>query len=251
MTRYAHLVSNLSNWWLHLAHKFGLTRADPLIFRTRSRVTIEVPRRLLHEFKEIFMEECYMMGLGRPVPENPVVIDIGANAGFFSLFTASRFPGASILAYEPIANNFKQLERNVLLNNKHQIKYYQKAVYGTSGVISLSFDSHDTYTTAATVFERSETSLNNISVPCITLPEILEEHQLERCDFLKMDCEGSEYDILYKCPGHCLRRISQMAMEVHQGNGPKQNITSLIDYLSSHDFTSRRDGNLLWAWREA
>jgi hypothetical protein len=29
------------------------------------------------------MEECYVKGLGLNIPDSPVIIDIGANAGFF------------------------------------------------------------------------------------------------------------------------------------------------------------------------
>lgn len=81
--RYIRFFRNLFNWWLHFAVKFGLTSKDPLIFRTWNNIIIEVPRRLLHEFKEIFMEDSYMRGMGLRLPDSPTVIDIGANAGFF------------------------------------------------------------------------------------------------------------------------------------------------------------------------
>jgi len=249
--RYVHLVKNLSNWWLHLACKFGLTRADPLIFRTRKGVSVAVPRRLLHEFKEIFLEECYVSRLGVPVPEKPTIIDIGANAGFFTLFAASRYPGATILAYEPIESNYKQLARNVLLNETHHIRCYQKAVYGKRGEISLRYDARDSYTTSATIFNAPDTRLHAVTVPCLTLPDILEEHHLSRCDLLKMDCEGAEYDILRLCPDHRLRRVSQMAIEVHGGKEPYQNIRSLAGFLSSRGFKTSTHGDLLWAWQMA
>lgn len=53
MIRYFHLFRNISKWWLHFAVKLSLTDADPLLFKTRNNVLIQVPRRLLHEFKEI------------------------------------------------------------------------------------------------------------------------------------------------------------------------------------------------------
>jgi hypothetical protein len=48
-------------------------------------VVIEVPMRLLQTFKEVFMDECYMNGKQRSIPKGGSVIDIGTNAGFFSL----------------------------------------------------------------------------------------------------------------------------------------------------------------------
>ena len=233
-----------------MAVKFGFTSKDPLIFRTRNNIIIEVPRRLLHEFKEIFMEDSYMQGMGLRLPGSPTVIDIGANAGFFSLFAASRFPGAMIYSYEPIDSNFKQLERNKRLNGKIRMECFQKAVYGHSGEISLTFNATDSFTTSATVFGRSDSRNKTIRMPCVTLPEILDEHHLKHCDLVKIDCEGSEYSILYNCHAKYLHRITQMAIEVHGGNEPGQDIDALADYLNANDFKTRRYLNhMLWAWR--
>ena len=250
MMRYIRLCRNLSNWWLYLGVKLGVTDMDPLIFRTRNDIVIEVPRALLHEFKEIFMEECYTKKLDLRIPPEPVVIDIGANAGFFSMFAASRFPGARIFSYEPVANNFRQLERNRDLNDTARITCVPHAVFGHSGEISLSFDPNDSFTTYANVFGGSRPRDEAVRVPCVTLPEILETHHLERCDILKIDCEGSEYDILYRCPGESLQRVTRMAIEVHHGTAPDQNIDALSAYLVSHGFETRRRDHMLWALRD-
>ena len=80
-----------------------------------------------------------MRGLGLDIPDSPTIIDIGANAGFFSLFAASRFPGARIFSYEPIEGNFRQLQRNRDLNRSWEIpqgRYnYSGALYNIAGDI--------------------------------------------------------------------------------------------------------------------
>lgn len=250
MFRYLRLFRNISNWWLYFAVKFALTNADPLRFKTRNKVLVEVPRRLLHEFKEIFFEECYVKGLKLKVPDRPVVIDIGANAGFFSLFAASRFSGARIFSFEPIKSNFKQLQRNRDLNQNCQIMIFPKAVSGHSGEVSLSFDRNDSFTTAATVLGQFHEKDNTIQVPCVTLAEIFEGYEIGQCELLKMDCEGSEYSILYNCPSNYLSRIIQLAIEVHGGSKPDHNMGSLVKYLDSHGFQIRTKGYMLWAWRK-
>lgn len=245
--RYIRLFKELSNWWLYIKVKLGLTKTDPLIFETRNRIVIEVPRRLLHEFKEIFMEGSYTRGLALTVPDRPTIIDIGANAGFFTFFAASRFPGAKIISYEPVESNFRQLERNRALNNNVQVLCFQKAVYGYSGKIGISFDPIDSFSTSASVFGRSNPQLKTVQVPCVTLPEIFDEHQLNRCNLLKMDCEGSEFEILYNCPVNYLHRIDQMAMEVH---GNKEASHNMEGYLNSIGFKTRwHEEHMLWAWR--
>src|SRR5450759_2710525 len=89
MKRYYHLFKTFKNWWLYLAYKYGLANVKTLVFETRNGVIVEVPERLLHTFKEIFMDECYLAGLEREIPSDSTIIDIGANAGYFTLFIAS------------------------------------------------------------------------------------------------------------------------------------------------------------------
>lgn len=249
MIRYFRLFRNISNWWLHFAVKLSLTDADPLLFKTRNNVLIQVPRRLFHEFKEIFLENCYLRGLNLDIPSSPTIIDIGANAGFFTLFTASRFPGAKIFSFEPIESNFRQLEINRNLNEGCDITIFLKSVFGHSGKIPMIFDVSDSFTTNARVPRHSEEQTNAVQIPCVTLPQVFEEHHIVRCDLLKMDCEGSEYSILYNCPSECFNKITQMAIEVHKRPERDQNMASIREHLRNHGYDMRQSGKLLWAWQ--
>ena len=234
-----------------MAIKFGIYNAAPVLFRTRNGMLVEVPQRLLQTFKEIFMDECYMDGLELHVPNNSTIIDIGANAGFFTLFAASRFNDSRILAYEPVLSNFKQLARNRGLNTNCSIECFQKAVAGHSGTVEIMFDPDDSFTTSATIFQKPHKHNQVIHVPSITLSDIFREHSIKRCNLLKMDCEGAEYDIIYNCPLECLCRIDQIAMEVHGGAESGQNIASLEAYLNEQGFaTSCRPVGMLWAWKK-
>jgi len=248
--RYFNLLRNISNWPLYLAVKFGLARRDPLFFTARGGIRIEVPRRLLQTFKEIFMDECYLKDMRFPLPANPAIIDIGANAGYFSLFAFCRFPGARVFSFEPIPANFRLLERNRNLNPGRQWSCVQKAVAGKAGELVLAFDAGDDFTTSATLIDGGSGQKDRISVSAVTLPEIFAGNGLERCDLLKMDCEGAEYDILYGCPPEVLGRIERIALEVHGGAGADRNIDALEAFLRKKGFvTRRRPVGMLVAWR--
>jgi FkbM family methyltransferase len=186
--------------------------------------------------------------LQRPIPKGGSVIDIGANAGFFSMFAASRFDQPKILSYEPIPVNFRQLQKNRELNPQHDIHPHQNAVAGKAGEITLTFDPSDSFTTSASMTRKQEGE--EIKVTCVTLKDIFEKYGLERCDFLKMDCEGAEYDIFYNCPEDILSRIDQIAMEVHKGTEPRHDMDSLEQFFKHHGFvTQRRPVDMLWAWK--
>ncbi len=248
--RYYNLLKNLSNWPLYLAVKFGATRVDPLRFVTRQGVHIEVPRRLLQTFKEIFMDECYMKGLGFPLPDAPTVFDVGANAGYFSLFVLGRFPGARVFAFEPVPANFRLLERQRGLNRQADMTCIRKAVAGERGELELAFDAADAFSTSATMLGGASGQPDTIRAVAVTLRDLFAEFRIERCDLLKLDCEGAEYGILYGSPPEELRRIRQIAMEVHRGPGPEQNIDALDAFLRANGFcTRRRPVGMLWAWR--
>jgi FkbM family methyltransferase len=249
--RYLNLVKNISNWQLYLAVKFGLTAGDPLGFVARRGIRLEVPRRLVQTFKEIFMDECYMAGMGQAVPEKPTILDIGANAGYFSLFALSRFPDARVVAFEPLPANFRLLERQRAMNSDRDFTCVQKAVSGERGTLTLAYDAKDSFSTSATLFAASSGQLDEITVETLTLRDIWTDFGIERCDLLKMDCEGAEYGILYVSSPDDLARISQIAMEVHRGPKEDENIDALETFLRKMGFkTRRRPVGMLWAWRE-
>jgi FkbM family methyltransferase len=250
MKRYYNLFKTFKNWRIYLAYKYGLARPEPLVFETRSGVIVEVPLRLLHTFKEIFMDECYLAGLEHPIPSGATVVDIGSNAGYFTLFAASCFTDSRVFSFEPVPVNYAQLERHRNLNSSRRIKCFPKAVAGKAGEISLSFDSTDSFTTSATIFKQAGQQTETIKVPCLTLSQVFDENNINRCDLLKMDCEGAEYDILYNCPLDYLQRIDQIAMEVHNGERENYNIGALEAFLRKRGFSMRRRPvGMLWAWR--
>lgn len=66
----------------------------------------------------------------------------------------------------------------------------------------------------------------------MTILDLLAKHELECVDLLKIDIEGSEFD-LFRSP-EWLKRVSALCMEVHPEYGNPQEI---ITALKSHGFT--------------
>jgi len=156
-------------------------------------------------------------------------------------------PGARILCCEPIPDNLAQLSRNAEINLNPDIAVLPVAVYGTTGSIKLLIEAENAFTTAATVFP-----INGripLDVPCITLKDLFENHDLKKIDLLKLDCEGSEYEILYRCPAECLARVEKIAMEVHKGTAPDHNMKYMVDYLKAGGFETNTEGHMLGAHR--
>ncbi len=94
--RQYNLFKTFANWRIYYAKKMGFLPAGELLFTTRAGVSIRVPGQLYPEFKSIFLRQHYLEGLVLPLPEQPTILDIGANVGFFSLFAASMWGGRSL-----------------------------------------------------------------------------------------------------------------------------------------------------------
>jgi FkbM family methyltransferase len=247
------MFRNLRNPWTYLAVKFGLSRQDPLMLRLRNGVVAEVSLRLLQTFKESVFAEDYIQGFPPEVVGrfgNSNVLDVGANAGYFSLWWLSRFPGSRVVSVEPMPNNFAQLQRNAALNPAQQMHPVNCAMSSKPGEITLSFDRSDRFTTAASVLENS-TGVDKVSVPAVPLARLMENFKFERVDFLKLDCEGSEYDILYDTDPAVLEKVDCIAMETHRGSRPEQTKDAVCDFLRAAKFQvhTRPGSQMVYAWR--
>ena len=85
-------------------------------------------------------------------------------------------------------------------------------------------------------FDKNNT--RRITVPCITFTDIILTNDLRSVDLLKMDCEGSEYDIIYHTDPDLIRRIGRMVVEVHDVNNDRNNISAFNAYIQSLGYTT-------------
>ena len=79
--------------------------------------------------KDISQMFCWMMNLN--LPQKPVILDVGANIGMFSLSYASIFKGAEIHCFEPVPFIYNYLNQN-LNNNPNLSNKIQAYNYGMS-----------------------------------------------------------------------------------------------------------------------
>lgn len=122
---------------------------------------------------------------------NDIVIDVGANVGDFSLLSATRTKN-KIISVEPVMHDV--LEENILLNKREKQIIPLKMALGRGEKVFVSWWGEK-------IFAES-VSLSR----CIELAG-------GRCDFMKIDCEGGEWDGILQCDE--LDKIGRVAMEYH------------------------------------
>lgn len=191
---------------------------------------------LMKLYREIWWRDEYRIR-STPVPEGATVIDIGANVGMFALRVALAARPRRVLCYEPFPESFALLCRNAARNSEVPIMPFRLAVAGSSGSRTLYVDP-----SAACNGFFGGAGRPAITVDCVTLAELFERQRIDRCDLLKLDCEGAEFEILLNAPGPVLSRIGPMVLEYHEG------LTShlsgeLVELLRGAGFSVRREAS--------
>lgn len=149
-------------------------------------------------------------------PSPGVIVDIGANIGAFTLFAAKMFPNKRIFAYEPEPDNRSCLESNVMMNRLiGRVSIRGIAVAGVRGTQTITQQQGNSRldSTPQDVSQSSQ-SAARINCESVTLEDVLADNFIDECSLLKLDAEGSEFDIL-NAPPRVLRKFERLAMETH------------------------------------
>jgi FkbM family methyltransferase len=236
--RYRNLVANVHNW----PRYFGQKMTDPFVpvrfaARGRRQLVFDVTsKRLYLVFKELFLTDFYRIReLAASLPESALVVDVGANAGFFTMLLLSKRPDARICAFEPVAGNCDLFARNLALNQSlaASVTLRNAAVTGSPAEEVELFTEPDgaTSVTASIFAEFTAENRRSVRVPAVALSDVL--RATGPVGLLKLDCEGSEYPILYETPPELLRTVRAIAMEAHELDGDRRNARAVTAYLES------------------
>ena len=244
IARYQNLFNHLQNWWVYFTHKLKKD-FQPVIFITKGNpLKFLVPSKALYlVFKEIFVTDFYSIdALTKSLPPNPVIVDIGANAGYFNIILFSKLKDAVVYAYEPIQSNYELFKKNIAINPALQdkIHLFNKAVTGTPReAVELFMETASDNSVIASVYADFDTqNKHTIKVPAISLRQIVTENNLGHIDLLKVDCEGSEYPIIYETPDEVWEKIDMLTIEVHNLDAEKRNVDFLHKFLQQKGYTA-------------
>jgi|TARA_R110000824_G_C15073500_1_gene663617 FkbM family methyltransferase len=150
----------------------------------------------------------------------PVAIDIGANVGGFCINAHPHFD--KIYAFEPCSSNYDILLRVKEKLKMNNVEIFNMAVAGKSNetrTLKIHQNNHSKDISCAD-FDNEEFKFANLGETCttISLSDLMASLQIKRINYLKLDCEGSEYEILENFHEH--HRVSIIAMELHGFYGP-------------------------------
>lgn len=167
-------------------------------------------------------------------PDKPLVLDLGANIGLFSLLAAVHHPAAEVHAYEPGPPNYRLFEMNCLANAglSEHIFLHKEAVGGTSRQAEWSFSSENPG--ASSLFGAGGTA--KYAVQIRAFGELLDSVHAPVA-LLKIDIEGAEYEILRETPPEAWKRVLAVSLELHDDPERTMSQAEFLKRMNGYGFT--------------
>ena len=181
------------------------------------------PYELVKTYKEIFVEEIYQFETKKT---HPVILDCGANIGLSTIYFKTIYPNAIVHTFEPDAALFEILSKNMHSNQFKQVELHQAAIWTEH--TTLSFDNKGS---EGSHIDTSGQSTNKVNA--IKLSSILAN--LDVVDFLKMDIEGAEYEVVKDCAEH-LHKIEHFFLEYHGKASETYKLNELLNIVDKAGF---------------
>jgi FkbM family methyltransferase len=129
------------------------------------------------------------------INDRDLIIDIGANIGWYSLTLSSRNK-PRIVAFEPDTINYNSLVENLRINQKDNVKAYNKAISDREGVLTLFL--YKSHNPGHHSFIKQSKSVGTAEVPIVPLDDFLQKEGFGEgtVKLIKIDIEGYEYTAL-------------------------------------------------------
>jgi FkbM family methyltransferase len=161
------------------------------------------------------------------------VIDVGANVGVYTFSAAQRVGETGrVIAIEPFSNCVQCLQETCRINDLTQVTVCRGAASDRLGSAYLSL--HAASELNELVITPDATNRDVEEVPCLTLDSLLDQEQLQRVDWLKIDAEGHELQVLKGSD----RLLSQFAPTILYENiaGHQGSNRPVAEYLLSKGY---------------
>lgn len=228
----------------HMRHKFSPPREGKLAHVPIGHYVFYFPSLAYFEglFTEIFFKETYYLAL----TQEPIqVIDCGANIGVSLLYIKIRAPHARVICFEPNPAARAVLEKNIEANNwGKEVQVLPYALGKRKGTVDFFVDEKDAASSGGGIsgyLKNKGRHLNSYPVEVDTLSTYIDD----AVDFLKIDIEGPEFDVLEELKdADKLRFIAAIQLEYHYIPGFfTRSLSEMLALLESEGFHTFVESN--------
>lgn len=221
---YRYLTRKKYRTYINLMSRYGKLKrfeSRKIKFLGFTFLVPDVPSFLEH-FDSILSNEIYLF---QAKTDKPLIYDCGANIGMSVLYFKLLYPQSRIVAFEADPAIVKVLQQNISTNKLQGIELIDKAVWKDTNGIEFGQEGAD----AGSIFNEGA----KIKIPSVRLRDMLEKE--ERVDFLKMDIEGAEMEVLKDCRD-VLYKADNLFVEYHSYNGMRQELDEVLKIFTDNGF---------------
>jgi FkbM family methyltransferase len=191
--------------------------------------------------REVLVDETYrpLMDL---LPPKPVrLVEIGAHIGVFTIWLHRQRGVSEAFCFEPDLDSFALCQFNLGREGSGTFRLHRQAIGGTTRESEIWID-QAAHAKSSLLRKRENGAGQQSKVQVIALSEWLEQIEGD-FDVLKMDCEGSEWEIIDATPA-ALARFSIIIAEIHDDPAKGRNIHDFASILGQNGFTTIRSDHL-------
>lgn len=179
---------------------------------------------LIHCLKEIFFENIYKFNSNKKIP---LIIDCGAHIGMSILHFKQQYPDSKIIAFEPDRNNFQLLQKNINEWGLKDIQLFQNPVWTSNDEITFEASG----AMGGKISEITENAESSVKLKAVRLSEFLNKE----VDFLKIDIEGAEWEVLNDCEDK-LHFVNNIFLEYHSKFKEQNKLINILQILNRSGF---------------
>jgi len=195
------------------------------LYKNRYKIIFKDPKAFLYSVKELFVEEIYKF---KAQNDTPYIIDCGSYIGTSILFFKTQYPNSKILAFEPDNSNFELLNKNIKNWDLKNIEIQNAAIWIDNLGVNFIADGN----MASKIDESNNTAHNeNQKTKSVRLRDLL----TEKIDFLKIDIEGAEYEVLLDCESK-LSFVENLFIEYHGNYNEMYKLNKILNILIENNF---------------
>lgn len=171
--------------------------------------------------------------------EGETVVDVGSNLGRYTMIASIRVgQTGKVVAIEPHPSNFNLLDRNVKLNTLRNVIMLNNAAYSKSTILTLYLPNQEQGTIHYSVFGEKISEVKNLNVLQVnadTLDNLLKSIGIECVDWIKIDVEGAEFEVL-KGACNVISKSEGIAILLELHGSPDVYIPKLNQLLQAYNF---------------
>ena len=131
------------------------------------------------------------------IKKNTIIINVGANIGFESLYFARKYPANLVYSYEPTTISYKCLSKSKEINGLENLKVFKLGVGATNGPIEIFTATNKTYNKGLASINKNfdqDDTFEKENINMITLDDHVKENM--KVSFIIIDVQGYEPNVL-------------------------------------------------------